>query len=410
MRSWTANLLLLLAACSAAHPGGDGGAPSGNTGAATGGSSSGGATACQIGGSTLEQGVKNPANRCQYCDPSLSTTSWTLQSCAAETVCAQGRCVPIGCTIDGVPFATNELNPENPCEVCDPEDAGASAWTLLTGLLAADAGCGNICFAGSCLTGCLVDGSAFDAGTFESQVACAICDPAAAPEAWTPFSGTPPAGMCPSGDGCVDGGCVCLPQCVGVCPHAPDGCGGTCPVPAVYPGCVTGGAEGCCDENGVCQPGNTAAACTVGGACQSCASTESCAPARDGGTFCCTPGTGCGYSCGDPSLLDACGNPCPFACPANRCCDAHGDCQPGTANAACGSGGAPNSCAACTGLLYCGSAQSCTCTDGTSNLTPCSGNCTSGEHGQTCQNGQVVDVQCLGCPPGKICQISGVCG
>jgi hypothetical protein len=222
---------------------------------------------------------------------------------------------------------------------------------------------------------------------------------------------------CSAGEECSPGGACCKPQCDGKCPFADDGCGGQCPVPATgNPGCSYDGLPGCCDSNGVCQPGSADPACGNGGACLNCGSNgKSCNTGVDGGSLCCTPGAGCGYSCGSTALRDECGNVCPVNCPANGCCgdDGHGNnsgiCYAsGDSDSECGAGGATAATLASAPLCVdCAQAYgtSCanpaaaasgdytdvcgTCKNGATRSTPCNGYC--GSQAQTCQNGAWVD-------------------
>jgi hypothetical protein len=296
---------------------------------------------------------------CEVCDPLKNPTAWTPGvPCGPNEVCAEQACSSPDCEIEGAPYQTGDLNPADPCQACNPHEAGPSQWTPLTGAGPADGGC--VCAAGACVSACFIDGGLVDAGTFAPAVACAACQPAASTVGWSPFTGAPEPGTCPAGDECRSGLCVCPP------------------------GCRLDGGEGCCDPiTGLCRAVGSDAACAAGGACQACASGEHCVPKTDGGFFCCTPGNGCGYSCGDPNLLDGCGLPCPVNCPATSCCDANGDCQPGTTVSACGSGG--SGAALCTdcGAFPCID-QSCGCKVG---VTPCDS--------QQCLSGTITTTTCF---------------
>lgn len=337
MKAFSLALAYLAAGCTAAHVGGD----SGTTGAGT---SGGAATACLIDGTTYPADVQETSTHCQICDPSQSTTSWSPGApCSATQLCVNQACVNAACVIDAGAFLSGAQNPENPCEVCNPLAAGPSKWTPLTG--PGDGGC--VCLAGRCVSACFIDGGVVDAGAFEPGTACAVCAPALSTAVWSPFTGTAPSGVCPSGDVCDAGACACGPDCAGKCPQADDGCGGRCPMPdAGYPGCTLDGTTGCCGADGVCGAGGTTDSCAVGGACAPCDAGQRCISSPEGGYLCCTPGAGCGLSCGSPAMRDECGDVCPYDCPTTGCCDDDGGCHAGTASSACGAG-APGLCLDC---------------------------------------------------------------
>lgn len=172
--------------------------------------------------------------------------------------------------------------------------------------------------------------------------------------------------------------CVCVPEvtCAGICP------------------------EGCCDQ-GTCLGGDSNTACgTAGGPCVDCAALgqvcvngecKECATNADCDTnvnnahAICTANNTCDFACNDGfTLIDgACcanANVCGGVCLTSGCCQA-GVGQPGTTNAACGTGG--GACAVCGAGQTCTSgtcqstcrAVSTACTD---NAQCCSGRCRRG--------------------------------
>ena len=147
------------------------------------------------------------------------------------------------------------------------------------------------------------------------------------------------------------------------------GTGGAC---KAAPACnATLCPAGCCDANGVCQPGTASGACgpagapctacptgrsCIGGACvldcnAATCPTGCCLPAQLGSAATCLPGNlddECGtggavcQSCSYSSPMGQCSNqacviPPGCDCP-NGCCDKSGVCQPGNSNAQCGFG------------------------------------------------------------------------
>ena len=200
---------------------------------------------------------------------------------------------------------------------------------------------------------------------------------------------------------------------------------------------------GCCDSNGVCQPGSSAAACGGGGSdCQVCPAGSGCAECPPG-VLCqterscaCTPEScpnGCclgGYqgACQAGILDDACGSggtpcvdcthgmaieaepgtcstqqcvypaPCPFGC-----LDAQGVCRPGSSNTQCGTGGV--ACTDCTASGAACAGQGClsgldptmACNQQTCPSGCCDsfGNCQLGSADAMCGTG---GVNCQDCP------------
>ncbi|HUB06896.1 MAG TPA: hypothetical protein VMB50_07845 [Myxococcales bacterium] len=319
----------------------------GTTGGGTTGAhaeASGGSTgAPPVGGSTGASCTPNCAGRCAGADDGCGST------------CRTGSCH--GCC-DG----NNECQPGDVPSACGGNGEACAA-----------------CASGPCLPG--------DAGSS----ACCVKTPAPTCSTVTTPDGCGGsyAAVCQAGETCY-GGICCTPSCTDKCPYASDGCGGVCPVPATgNPGCTYDGKPGCCDSNGVCQPGSASSACGNGGACQECLGGQSCnVNLQTTGLFaCCVPGEGCPESCGDPNLLDSCGNFCPVTGCSHGCCDAAGDCETGTADDACGSGG--GTCTACNGnscvagifgIQICGQ-----CQDGQTRQIACDGSC--GTQIDTCVNG-----------------------
>jgi hypothetical protein len=110
-------------------------------------------------------------------------------------------------------------------------------------------------------------------------------------------------------DDCTSFGAIC---------ETDGGAGGVCrlPAPCGPANCPTG----CCDTGGVCWPGSAAAACGVDGTvCQTCSAGAQCSHGQ------------CVFL-GDAAVCN------PQTCP-NGCCDLSGTCMPGLAPTHCGLGG-----------------------------------------------------------------------
>lgn len=245
---------------------------------------------------------------------------------------------------------------------------------------------------------------------------------------------------CPNGAaGCCSGNCCVSPanQCNGVgeccapdCTNkqcGPDGCGnggscGTCPAGSEC-NAATGKClctpqtcpNGCCDSNGVCQPGNTEQACGDGGVtCTQCGSNQHCSTQ-----------TG---TCRDnpPCSAETCPNGCcnlengfhvcrtdlrgcaPGGACCSGCCDNNGQCQDGDDDGACGAGG--SRCIACDPLEQCDRGR-CQC-----DANNCPGCCLGGpgnpgfcEQGNTDQFCGFGGVLCITCPTGTTCNGQGHC-
>lgn len=86
---------------------------------------------CQIDGNRVTAGALNTANACEQCTPEVSATTWTQltdgTSCGSGEVCSVGECSP-KCFIDGELHAEDAVNPANPCEVCAPSTS-TTTWS-----------------------------------------------------------------------------------------------------------------------------------------------------------------------------------------------------------------------------------------------------------------------------------------
>ncbi|MBS2013726.1 MAG: hypothetical protein JST00_12615 [Deltaproteobacteria bacterium] len=148
------------------------------------------------------------------------------------------------------------------------------------------------------------------------------------------------------------------------------------------PDAPAGGCEGCkgCCADGVCQKGDTAAACGAGGAaCETCQGEATCSAGK------------CATKCGP----DNCAG----------CCDASGACITSGTASACGKGG--QACTTCSGTK--------TCEAGACIETSCKASCASGCCSSTgCQTGKTTAAcgtgggVCSACGAGQACN-AGAC-
>jgi len=143
------------------------------------------ASACEIGGTLFAANAPNPGNACQSCQPSVSTTAWTTApngtSCGQGHVCSGGTCAP-GCDIGGALFAANAPNPANACQSCQPS-VSTTAWTDAVD----GTSCGPLafCSGGSCQPGCEIGGVVYGVNAVNPENSCLSCQPTVSTTAWT---------------------------------------------------------------------------------------------------------------------------------------------------------------------------------------------------------------------------------
>jgi hypothetical protein len=224
---------------------------------------------------------------------------------------------------------------------------------------------GPVCFAGTDPNACGTGGQ----GCQQCAVAGLVCD---GQQCTKPTCGPGNCAGCCFGDQCVGGinstacgqqGQQCI-NCLGMgetCSPAPGSSGGFCVTPpSCGPGC-----QGCCDNNGVCEPGTLPFACGAHGqSCQNC------------------------QSFGEPCVNQQCGfQGCgPWNC--QGCCDGNGACQQGIFDNQCGQAG--QSCFNCEGQGEKCEAQQCvfptTCNPQTCGFGCCDqfGNCQPGFSNNEC--------------------------
>jgi hypothetical protein len=168
-------------------------------------------SACFIGGTLRTDGLPNPANPCQVCDPSQSTSSWTARadgsSCAPGKVCKAQACTD-GCWVDGAFAAPRAVNPEDECEACLPAQ-DTQSYSRNDGATCSEGKCIN----GKCLGGCTISTinastgqeikTTYDDGAPNPKNECQYCD-MFNPREWSKRpDGTP----CSGGQTCNGGGC-----------------------------------------------------------------------------------------------------------------------------------------------------------------------------------------------------------
>jgi hypothetical protein len=367
---------------------------------------------CSLQGDCLAAGELNPDNPCQVCDPARDSASWSSNDdapcddglfCTVEDICQAGVC------------AGSERQCENgiACDgvaVCLEDDDGCSPnENQCEGETLCDV------VTDSCVTtcdGCAIDGVCLPAGMAATGNPCLICNPEASATSLSAAEGQPcgaSEGECSAPDTCNAEG-QCLPN------HLESGapCGA-----AVANDCDAADA---CDGNGQCVPRRAengtscedGSFCTVGDQCQgstcvgggprNCAANERCSD-DDGSCVCagCTIAGSC-VAAGDLNPANSC-----LICDPARSVDAYSP----NVDATCGSAATE-----CSGQDTCNAQGQCTpnhLAAGTACGAPGGDQCDTGDscdgsgqcvqrvarNGDPCDDGQF-------CTTGDTCQ-NGAC-
>lgn len=144
--------------------------------------------------------------------------------CGGGETCGSRGCQPRPtpppsdiCTIDGVQYVRDDINPDNECEVCNP-DISNVAWSASEGgFCNVEAVCcagiccdlGLFCVNGICsdtTLQCRIGNASYDDGSLNPVNPCQYCDATNNPSLWTDF----PDGqstICPGGGQCCAGAC-----------------------------------------------------------------------------------------------------------------------------------------------------------------------------------------------------------
>jgi len=302
---------------------------------------------------------------CGSCDDSLTCT---------DDTCADGACVnavqSLFCVLEGACAPSGTVDPQNPCNTCQPATDQA-AWTSL----ADGEPCGgeNVCFEGACCDplpacedkDCGDNACGGECGTCEDGFACSDqglcncvqqCDGKACGDDGCGGQ----CGTCGTGFACDDAfQCACVPQCDSV-ECGDDTCGGscgscddslTCTDDSCDSGtCVFTAQAGFCVLEGACTTTGTGNPSNVCEVCDPAQSTISWAPVANG-TGCgvdgvCFDGKCCeaqctGKECGNNGCGGSCGECIDgFACNPSGICQCVPDCD----GKACGDDGCGGSC------------------------------------------------------------------
>ncbi|RAL25055.1 hypothetical protein DL240_02245 [Lujinxingia litoralis] len=225
---------------------------------------------CFIGGTYYSAGDFNPNNTCEVCDPNQSTADWSSapdgmvcgdesDSCTIAT-CQAGQCT--GSQVD--------CNDGNPCtqDSCDPTNGCVNESAPMDGTTCEDDGLSctsNVCEDGACThpvtQGCLIQESCYPAGATNPSADCFVCDPAQSTTDWSPkAAGT----ACDNDLFCtINDTCNAVGQCEAGTPRE-------CDAVQCYGGVVCSNAARACvptqPETGTaCDDGDL---CTTGDICQ----------------------------------------------------------------------------------------------------------------------------------------------
>ncbi len=197
---------------------------------------------CLISGTCYMDEDRNPNDECEWCDPSESTSSWSIAanqqctsdglSCTTDVCNATGQCVHLlqanKCRINSTCYNEGNRNPNNECEWCDP-GTSPSAWVNATaGTSCTDDGVSctdDICDGnGTCdhpitANKCLVGTTCYDSGESPGFNCCQACVPLVSQTSLSDANeGMTCATYCGFGPGtcqggvCTDGIEVCIPD------------------------------------------------------------------------------------------------------------------------------------------------------------------------------------------------------
>jgi hypothetical protein len=187
--------------------------------------------------------------------------------CETGKVCNGGMC-NAACFIDGTLYVPNAQNAQNRCQICNPS-VSTTAWSNATDGTVCDNGDGctkdDVCQAGQCVgtpVTCMPMDQCHDAGTCDSATGACTNPPKADGTACNDNSACTVNDVCTAGvcNGGIPNECIPTDEChdVGVC----DPVTGECSNPEKPDGTECSG--GFCKE-GVCEPGSSSSS-GVGGA------------------------------------------------------------------------------------------------------------------------------------------------
>ncbi len=206
---------------------------------------------CQIGGSFFDQGEVNPANGCEVCNVTLSTTAWSSISngtacndgdaCTLTDTCQAGVCTPTTTTTcsDGNQCTADSCNPATGLCEFDAVATEGAACTIIGPACVTTSCQAGVCAPAS-VAGCLISNTCYPDGAVNPANTCQVCDAASDQTDWSSVAAATACNdglFCTTGDTC-DG--------AGTCGGAPLDCS------SAATECFSGTA---CDEaNDICIP------------------------------------------------------------------------------------------------------------------------------------------------------------
>ena len=314
---------------------------------------------CLIDDTCWAAGSAQPGAPCWRCDPSISTTTWSLvtavacndnnactagdtcdlagactstallcddgnpctddscnvasgctalpnsATCVSDDLCATaGICKSGSCTGTG----TKDCDDANPCTQDQCQPSLGCAHSAVTAPCSADTDpcTQDVCLSGTCIgvplsSVCKISGMCVPAGGKADGNDCLLCDPVKNPTNWTPTAGSPcdDANACTFFDVCIADQCVGQ---VGPCddknPCTTDSC-------APESGCIFAATDGPCDDLSKCTLGD---ACTAGKCSGTPIGAKDCADGNACTDDTCVPAVGCSHTPNGAACDD--GNSC----------------------------------------------------------------------------------------------------
>jgi hypothetical protein len=230
---------------------------------------------CDIGGSCVSDGTVNPANPCEVCDVSASTTAWSPapdgRPCPDSTVCDGREVCSAGSCVDGPAL---DCDDGDDCTTDTCMEPGGCAHASVAGCcnVALDCDDGDVCTTDDCtgsggtctaapISGCCVD----DADCSDAS-ACTddSCDTSTNRCVFTPVAGCcADAADCDDGNDCTTDSCdatsgACANDPIADCCLGDGDCddGDVCTADAcASSSCVNVPIDGCCMGDDVCDDG-----------------------------------------------------------------------------------------------------------------------------------------------------------
>ena len=386
------------------------------------------ADGCLVGATCYAAGAVDPTNACAVCAPAVSGTSFSPASdgsscddgafCTTGDVCTAGVC-------GGAARSCDDGISCNGAEVCSEAAAACEAGAPTC---EGDEVCDAI--SGACVvgcTGCLIGTTCYGEGQVNPLDPCEVCDVASARDAFSPNDGgsCDDGSFCTVGDVCGDGVCAGTARdcadgvacngdeacdedanvCVGgistcaaeeLCDAASDSCVVTCTGCVIDGSCFGAGQRNPANQCEVCAPmlDRSAWSANDGASC-------------DDGLFCTTADVCAGTTCGGSARSCDDG----VACNGSETCDEGADaCAPGTSTCAGATLCSPSTdtcVTTCTGCVIGGGCYAPTTTNPTNACQACvpssSTTAWSARTGAACDDG-------LFCTVGEVCSAAATCG